>query len=159
VERRLFTDLRWNARVELKNGAYLLGTQNNISSSFRLTDYSRLLLGVADEANVLAPGEVFCQIETEEGELRVITGTCIICRAPARSYIFPRGACVMTLTPGLTMAIYAQCIPVSSISYTDMYPGPFSQLPYLYRRYPPSASCEQARTAEFEKCHRLFCAG
>ncbi len=28
VERRLFSDLLWNARVEVKNGAYLLGTFN-----------------------------------------------------------------------------------------------------------------------------------
>jgi hypothetical protein len=39
--------------------------------------------GIADEVGVLAPNEVFCQIDTEDGEQRVITGTCIICRAPA----------------------------------------------------------------------------
>ncbi len=49
------------------------------------------LPGVADERRVLEPSEVFCQIATEEGDLRVITGPRIVCRAPARRSLPSRG--------------------------------------------------------------------
>jgi hypothetical protein len=87
VERRLFSELRWNARIEVKNGAFLLGKpfpgvkpglKPGVGRAAHLETS-----GIADEVGVLAPNEVFCQIDTEDGEQRVITGTCIVCRAPA----------------------------------------------------------------------------
>ncbi len=63
VERKIFPDLRWNAHVEVEQGAYLMG--------------------IADEMGVLEEGEVFCQIVPPGGEPQVMTGLCVVRRAPA----------------------------------------------------------------------------
>jgi RNA-dependent RNA polymerase len=65
TERRMLTDLRWHARVEVDKGVYLMG--------------------VADESGLLQEGEVFCQYEdpeSEEGPV-IVQGDCAITRAPA----------------------------------------------------------------------------
>jgi RNA-dependent RNA polymerase len=65
TERRMLTDLRWHARVEVDKGVYLMG--------------------VADESGLLQEGEVFCQyedLESEEGPV-IVQGDCAITRAPA----------------------------------------------------------------------------
>lgn len=61
VERRLLAELRWQARLELEQGAYLLG--------------------VADDYDCLAEGEVFVQLD--DGLPRVLEGQVIVCRAPS----------------------------------------------------------------------------
>ena len=66
IECRSLTDLRWRARLEIKQGVYLLG--------------------IPDELEVLKEGEVFCRYQNPDDpdeEAKIVTGLCIICRAPA----------------------------------------------------------------------------
>jgi RNA-dependent RNA polymerase len=65
TERRMLTELRWHARVEVDTGVYLMG--------------------VADESGLLEEGQVFCQYqdpEQKDGPI-VVKGSCVITRAPA----------------------------------------------------------------------------
>jgi RNA-dependent RNA polymerase len=66
IECRTLSDLRWRARLQIKQGVYLLG--------------------IPDELEILKEGEVFCRYQNPDEpdeEAQVVTGTCIICRAPA----------------------------------------------------------------------------
>jgi len=66
IECRALSDLRWRARLQIQQGVYLLG--------------------IPDELEILKEGEVFCRYQNpddSEEEPQVVTGTCIICRAPA----------------------------------------------------------------------------
>jgi RNA-dependent RNA polymerase len=67
IERRMLAELRWHARVEVDKGVYMMG--------------------VADESGLLQEGQVFCQFhDPEDGSQdrpKVITGRCVITRAPA----------------------------------------------------------------------------
>lgn len=66
IECRSLTDLRWRARLQIKQGVYLLG--------------------IPDELEILKEGEVFCRYQNPDQpdeEAQIVTGTCIICRAPA----------------------------------------------------------------------------
>jgi RNA-dependent RNA polymerase len=66
IECRTLSDLRWRARLEIKQGVYLLG--------------------IPDELEILKEGEVFCQYRNPDDlddDLKVVTGLAIICRAPA----------------------------------------------------------------------------
>jgi RNA-dependent RNA polymerase len=66
IECRSLSDLRWRARLQIKQGVYLLG--------------------IPDELEILKEGEVFCRYQNPDDsdeEAQVVTGACIICRAPA----------------------------------------------------------------------------
>lgn len=64
VERRLLAELRWQARLELEQGAYLLG--------------------VADDYNCLAEGEIFVQLNPGDHKPpRILEGRVIVCEAPS----------------------------------------------------------------------------
>ncbi|KAG8933954.1 hypothetical protein FRC02_010889 [Tulasnella sp. 418] len=63
---RLLHDLKYRARLEVKDAAYLLG--------------------IADETGTLAEGEIYCAIQDPDGESKerhVVTGPCTIFRSPA----------------------------------------------------------------------------
>lgn len=65
IERRMLSELRWHARVEIDQGVYLMG--------------------VADESGLLEEGQVFCQYHDPESidGPQVVKGKCVITRAPA----------------------------------------------------------------------------
>lgn len=64
VQARALQDLKWRARVKLDKGVYLIG--------------------VADETGLLKEGEIFVQYQvTESDKPVVVTGSVVVCRAPA----------------------------------------------------------------------------
>lgn len=64
VQARALQDLKWRARIKLKDGVYLIG--------------------ISDESGMLKPGEIFCQYQiTEKDTPVIVTGPVVVCRAPA----------------------------------------------------------------------------
>ncbi|KAK0471929.1 RNA dependent RNA polymerase-domain-containing protein [Armillaria novae-zelandiae] len=62
IECQLLQDLKYRARIQVNDGAFLIG--------------------IADEFSVLKPGEIYCAIHPPGGKRRVITGQCTIFRNP-----------------------------------------------------------------------------
>ncbi|PBK70407.1 RdRP-domain-containing protein [Armillaria solidipes] len=62
IECQLLQDLKYRARIQVNDGAFLMG--------------------IADEFSVLKPGEIYCAIHPPGGKRRVITGQCTIFRNP-----------------------------------------------------------------------------
>ncbi|KAI0342571.1 RdRP-domain-containing protein [Trametopsis cervina] len=62
IKCRLLSDLKWKARIEISESAFLMG--------------------IADETDSLNEGEIFCQIHPPGGSPQCITGPCTIYRNP-----------------------------------------------------------------------------
>ncbi|KAK0471924.1 RNA dependent RNA polymerase-domain-containing protein [Armillaria novae-zelandiae] len=62
IECQLLQDLKYRARIQVNEGAFLMG--------------------IADESGVLKPGEIYCAVHPPGGRRRVVTGRCTIFRNP-----------------------------------------------------------------------------
>ncbi|KAK0462914.1 RNA dependent RNA polymerase-domain-containing protein [Desarmillaria tabescens] len=62
IECQLLQDLKYRARIQVNDGAFLMG--------------------IADGHRVLKPGEIYCAVHPPGGKRRVVTGQCTIFRNP-----------------------------------------------------------------------------
>ncbi|KAK0201149.1 RNA dependent RNA polymerase-domain-containing protein [Desarmillaria ectypa] len=80
IECQLLQDLKYRARIQVNDGAFLMG----IADEYRHGLLLRLVwwCSLTYNCSVLKPGEIYCAVHPPGGKRRVITGQCTIFRNP-----------------------------------------------------------------------------